>query len=109
VGYEVRKQRRVYCNNSIIIIRDVDFLLPAPAAALYPPVEVIKEDKEEDSEIDSKPSKADLQAATPPPPAEETNQSQGNEETLDSITFKAPAPSTAVNDEATREVVGPTR
>jgi len=96
----------VYCNHSIIITRDVDSVPQAPAAALYPPVAIIKEDDEEDSEVASKPSKADLQAATLPPPADDTNRSQGNEETLDLIIVKAPATRTAVNDEATREVVG---
>jgi hypothetical protein len=108
VGYEGRNQYGGYCNYSIIITRDVDFVPPAPVAALYPPVEIINEDEEEDSGVASKPSKADSQADTPPP-ADETNQSQGNEETLDLITVKAPAPSTAVDDEATREVVGPSR
>jgi len=109
VGYEGRNQYRVYCNHSIIITRDVNFVPPAPAAALYPPVEIIKEDEEEDSGVALKPSKADLQAATPPPPADETNRSQGNEETLYSIIIKAPATRTAVNDEAAREVVGTSR
>ena len=92
----------------IIITRDVDFVPPAPAAALYPPVEVIKEDEEEDSGVASKPSKADSEADTPPP-ADDNNRSQDNKETLDSITVKAPAPRTAVDDEATRAVVGPLR
>jgi len=83
VGYEGRNQYRVYCNHSIIITRDVDFVPPAAAAALYPPVEVIKEDEEEDSGVASKPSQADLQADTPPPPADETDRSQGSTETLD--------------------------
>jgi hypothetical protein len=110
VGYEGRNQYRVYCNHSIIITRDVDFVPPAPAPALYPPVEIINEDEEEDSEVASKPSKADLQADTPPPPpADDTNRSQHNEETLDSIIVKAPAPGTAVDDEATSAVVGPSR
>jgi hypothetical protein len=99
VGYKGINQYTVYCNYSIIITRDVDFVTPAPAAELYPPVEVIKEDEEEDSEVASKPSMADLHAATPPPTADETNQSQDNEESLDSITVKAPAPRTAVDDE----------
>jgi len=59
VGYESRNQYRVYCNHSIIITRDVDFLPPAPMAALYPPVAIIKRDDEEDSGVALKPSKAD--------------------------------------------------
>jgi hypothetical protein len=110
VGYEGRNQYRVYCKHSIIITRDVDFVPPAPPAALYPPVASIKEDDEEDSEVVSKPSNADFQAATPPPPAaDQTNRSQCNEETLDSIIVKAPATRSAVNDEATREIVGTSR
>jgi len=109
VGYEGRNQYRVYCNHCIIITRDVDFVPPAPAAALYPPVEIINEDEEEDSEVASKPSKADLQADTPPPPADDTNRSQHNEETFDSIEVKAPAPRTAVDDEPTSAVVGSLR
>jgi hypothetical protein len=108
VGYEGRNQYRVYFNHSIIITSDVDFVPPAPVAALYQPVEVIKDDEEEDSGVASKPSKADSPADTPPP-ADDTNRSQDNEDTLDSITVKAPAPRTAVDDEATREVVGPSR
>jgi hypothetical protein len=65
-------------------------------------LEIINEDEEQDSEVALKPSKADLQADTPPPPADDTNQSQYNEETVDSIIVKAPAPRTAVDDEATR-------
>ena len=68
MGYEGRNQYRVYCNHSIIITRDVDFVPPA----LYPPVEVIKEDEEEDSGVASKPSKADSQTDSPPP-ADNTN------------------------------------
>jgi len=109
LGYEGRNQYRVYCNHSIIITRDVDFVPPVPAAALYPPVDIINEDEEEDSEVASKPSKADLQAGTPPPPADDTNRSQHNVEPLDSIIVKAPAPRTAVADEATRDIVGPSR
>jgi len=105
VGYERRNQYRVYCNNLIINTRDVDFVPPAPVASLYPPVEVIKEDEEEDSEVASKPSNADGQAATPPLPADETNGCQGSKETLDSITVKAPAPMTAVYDEETSTAV----
>jgi hypothetical protein len=97
----------VYCNHSIIITRDVDFVSPTPAAALYPPVEVIKEDEEEASGAAMKPSKADSHADTPPPA--ESNPRQHNEESLDSITGKAPDPRTAVIDEATREVVRPSR
>ena len=100
----------MYFNHSIIITSDVYFVPSAPAAALYPPVEIINEDEEEDSEVASKPSKADLQADTPPPPpADDTNRSQRNEETLASIIVKGPAPRTAVDDEATRDVVGPSR
>ena len=87
---------------------DVDFVPPAPVAALYPPVEIINEDEQEDSAVAAKASKKESQADTPPP-ADETNRCQGNEKTLDSIIVKAPAPRTAVNDEATREVVGPSR
>jgi hypothetical protein len=95
----------VYCNHSIIITWDVDFVPPA----LYPPVEIINQDEEEDSEDASKPSKADLQSDTPPPPADDTNRSQHNEETLHWIIVKALAPRTAVDDEANRDVVGPSR
>jgi hypothetical protein len=110
VGYEGRNQYRVYCNHSIIITRDVDFVSPAPVAALYPSAEIINGDEEEDSDVASKPSKADFQADTPPPPpADDTNRSQRNEETPDSIIFKAPVPWTAVDDEATRDIVGPSR
>jgi len=107
VGYEGRNQYRVYCNHSIIITRDVDFVSPAPAEALYPPMEIIKEDEEENSGVALKPLKADSHANTQPPV--ESNRSQDNEESLGSITVKAPAPRTAVHDEATREVVGPSR
>jgi hypothetical protein len=107
VGYKGRNQYRVYCNHSIIITRDVDFVPPAPAAVRYPPVEIIKEDEEEDSEVALKPSKADSHADTPS--SAESNRSQDNKESLDSITVKAPAPRTAVDDETTREVVGPSR
>jgi len=108
VGYEGRNQYRVYSNHSIIITRDVDFVPPAPAAALYPPVEIIKDDDEKDSGVALKPSKADSHALDTPPPAE-SNRSQDNEETLNSITVNAPAPRTAVDDEATSAVVGPSR
>jgi len=67
VGYEGRNQYRVYCNHSIIITRDVDFVPPAPMAALYPPVAIIKKDDEEDSGVALKPSKADSHTDTPPP------------------------------------------
>jgi len=99
----------VYCNHSIIIPRDVDFVPAAPAPARYPPVEIINEDEEEDSEVSSKPSKADLQADTPPPPADDTNQSQDNKETPNSITVKAPAPRTAVDNETKSAVMGQSR
>jgi len=42
----------------IIITRDIDFVLPAAAAVPYPPVEIINEDGEEDSEVASKPAEA---------------------------------------------------
>jgi len=109
VGYEGRNQYRVYCNHSIIITRDVDFVPPVPAAALYPPVVIVHEDEEEDSEVPSKPSKADLQADPPPPPPDDTNRSQHNEETLNSSIVKAPAPRTAVDVKTTRDVVHPSR
>jgi len=48
VGSQGRNQSRVYCNHSIIITRDVDFVPPAAAPALYPPVEVMKADEEVD-------------------------------------------------------------
>jgi len=67
VGYEGRNQYRVYCNHSIIITRDVDFVPPAPIAALYPPVAIVKEDEEEDLRVALKSSKADSHADTPPP------------------------------------------
>ena len=108
MGYEGRNQYRVYCNHSIIITRDVEFVPPAPAAVLYPPVAVIKEDEEEDSGVASKPSKADSQADTPPQ-ADDTNRSEDNKETFDSIVLKAPAPRTAVDDDVTRPVVGPSQ
>jgi hypothetical protein len=107
VGYEGRNQYRVYCNHSIIITRDVDFVPPAPVAALYPPVEIIKKDEKEDSGVALKPSKAESHADAPLPA--ESDRSQDNEEYLDSITAKAPALRTAVDDEATREVVRPSR
>ena len=75
---------------------DVDFVPPAPMAALYPPVAIIKEDDEEDSGVALKPTKADAHSDTPP--QAESTQSQVNEETLNSITVKAPAPRTAVDD-----------
>jgi len=77
--------------------------------AVYPPVAIIKEDDEEDSEVVSKPSKAALQAGAPAPPADKTNRSKGNEETLDSIIVEAAAIKTAVDDEAMSEVVIPSR
>jgi len=98
----------VFCNHSTIITRNDAFVPPALVAALYPPVEIIKEDEEEDSGVASKPSKADSQADTPPP-AGEANRSQDYEETLHSITVKAPAQRTAVDDKATSEVVRPSR
>jgi hypothetical protein len=104
VGYEGRNQYRVYCNHSIIITRDVDFVPPAPMAALYSPVAIIKEGDEEDSGVAFKPSKADSHADTPPPA--ESNRSQDNEETLNSITVKAPAPRTEVDDERASAVLG---
>jgi hypothetical protein len=107
VGYEGRNQYRVYCNHSIIITRDVDFVPPVPMAELYPPVAIIKEDDEEDSGVALKPLKGDSHADTPPPA--KSNRSQDNEETLNSITVKAPTARTAVDDEATRAVVGPSR
>ena len=97
----------MYCNHSIIITRDVDFVPSAPVAALHPPVEIIDEDEVEDSGVALKASKADSHGDTPPPA--ESNQSQDNEETLNSITVKAPVPRTAVDDEATSVVVGPSR
>jgi hypothetical protein len=76
VGYDGRNQYRVYCNHSIIITRDVDFVPPAPASVVHRPVEVIQEDEEGDSEVPSKPSKADLHSLMPPPPpADKTNRS----------------------------------
>ena len=105
MGYEGRNQYRVYCNHSIIITRDVDFVPPVPMAALYPPVAIIKGDDADDSGVALMPSEADSHAVTPPPA--ESNRSQDNEETLNSITVKAPAPRTAVDDEATSAVVGP--
>ena len=107
VGYEGRNQYRVYCNHSIIITRDVDFVPPAPLAALYPPMAVIKEDDEEDSGVALKTSKADSHADTPPPA--ESKRSQDNEETLHSSTVKAPAPRTAVDDDATSAALVPSR
>jgi hypothetical protein len=104
VGYEGRNQYRVYCNHSIMITSDVDFVPPAPIAALYPPETVIKEDDEEDSEVALKPLKADSHADTPP--TAESNRSQDNEETLNLIIVKAAAPRTAVDDDATSAVVG---
>jgi len=80
----------MYCNHSIIITRDVDFVPSAPAAVLYPSVDIIKEDQEEYSGVALKPSKADSQADTPPPA--EFNRNQDNEESLNWITVKAPAP-----------------
>jgi hypothetical protein len=91
----------------LIITRDVDFVPPVPVAALHPPLEIINEVEEADSGVALKPSKADSHQ-NPLPPAE-SNRSQENEESLDSITVKASAPSTAVDDEATREVVGASR
>ena len=107
MGYEGRTQYRVYCNHSIIITRDGDFVPTAPMAALYRPVAIIKEDVEEDSGVALKPLMADSHADTLPPA--ESNRSQVNEETLHSITVKAPAPRTAVDDGATSAVVGPSR
>ena len=107
VGYEDRNQYRVYRNHSITITRDVDFVPPAPAPAQYPPVEIIKENEEKDSGVALKPSKADSHADTLPPA--ESNRSQDNNEFLDLNIVKAPAPGTAVDDKATREVVGPSR
>jgi hypothetical protein len=60
VGNGGRNQYREYCNHLIINARDVNFVPPAPAAALYPSLEAIKQDGEEDSEVASKPSKGDL-------------------------------------------------
>ena len=59
MGYEVRNQYWVYCSYSIYITSDVDFVPPASLAALIPPAEIIKADEYEDSEVASKPSKAD--------------------------------------------------
>jgi hypothetical protein len=81
----------------VIITRDVDFVPPAPMALLYPPVAIIKEDDEEDLGIALKPLKANSLTDTPPPA--ESHRSQDNEETVDSITVKAPAPRTAVDDD----------
>jgi hypothetical protein len=72
VGYDGRNQYRVYCNHLIIITRDVDLVPPAPASVVHPPVEVIEKDEEEDSEVASKPSKADLHSLMPPPPPADT-------------------------------------
>jgi hypothetical protein len=68
-------------------------------AALYPPVAIILEDDEEDSGVALKQLKADSHPDTPPPA--ESNLSQDNEESLDSIKVKTSAPKTAVDDEAT--------
>jgi hypothetical protein len=67
----------------------------------------MQEDNEEDSGVALKPLQADSHADTPPPA--ESNRSQDNEENLNLITVKAAAPRTAVNDEATSAVVGPSR
>jgi hypothetical protein len=97
----------LYCHHSILITRDVMFVPPAPAAALYLPVEVIIEDEQEDSGGALKPSKADSHTDTQL--HAESKQCQNNEETFDIITVKGPAPRTADNDDATRAVVGPLR
>jgi len=76
-------------------------------ALLYPPVAIIKEDGEEALGVALKPSKADSHAHTPPPA--ELNPIEDNAETLDSITVKAHAPRTPVDEEATSVVVGPSR
>ena len=70
-------------------------------------MEIFNEDQEEDSEVALKPSKADLKADTSPPPADDTNRSQHNEETHDSMIVKATPARTAVNNEATSDVVCP--
>jgi hypothetical protein len=107
VGYEARDQYRVYCNHSIIITMDVDLVPSAPMAALYPPVAIIKKDGEEDSGVALKPSKADSHSDTPPPA--KSNRSLDTEISLNSITVSAPTARPAVNDDATRAVVGPSR
>jgi len=58
VGYEGRNLYRVYCNDSIMITRDVDFVPPAPIALIHVPMAIIKEYDEEDSGVALKPSKA---------------------------------------------------
>jgi hypothetical protein len=98
-GYEGRNQYRVYCNHSIIITRDVDFVPPVPMAVLYPPVAIIKKDDEKDSGVALKPSKGDSLVDTPP--AAESHRSQDNQITLIMITVKSLALRTAVDDEAT--------
>jgi hypothetical protein len=59
VGYEGRNQYRVYCNCSIIITRDVDFVPSVLAATLHRHAEIIKEDDEEESGVTSNLSKGD--------------------------------------------------
>jgi hypothetical protein len=107
IRYTGWNQYRVYWNHAIINTRDIDFVPPAPVVALHPPVEIINEDEEEDFRVALKPSKADAHQDTLPPAG--PNRSQNNEESLDFITVKAAAARTAVDDEATRDVVGPSR
>jgi len=97
----------MYCNHSIIITRDIDFVPPVLAALLYPPVEIIKEDQEGDSGVALKPSKAESHVDTPP--SAQYNQCENTEESIESIKVKTPAPRKAVDDEAAREVLAASR